>query len=80
MKGKTIESYWVGAFQNSPLERFINEKDESALENLLNIYSLNDAKDINTVSYKFIFKANPFFQETTVVRRLKLENGKPISK
>ena len=79
MKGKTIESYWVGSFQNSPLELFINEKDEGALESLLNIYSLNDTKDINTVSYRFVFKANPFFQETTAVRRLKLENGKPVS-
>ena len=61
LKGKVIENYWNSALQNSPLETFMNERDENALENLINIYSLNDNKDIDTITYKFVFKSNPYF-------------------
>ena len=57
----------------------MNEKDEGALENLLNIESLNDTKDITKISYKFVFKANAYFNETTAIRTLTIENGRALS-
>ena len=59
MKGKIIDKYWNSALQNSPLEQFITEKDEQALENLLNIQVADS--EPNTINLRFIFKPNLYF-------------------
>jgi hypothetical protein len=79
LKGKIIENYWASALQNSRLESFVTEKDERALEYLLNIIPIDDVNDPESTCFKFVFKANPYFQETTATRRLKVEGGAPIS-
>ena len=76
MKGKIIESYWNGAFENSALMNYITEKDERALENLVNIQIAEGEPD--TVSLKFTFKPNPYFVETTAVRRLRFAQGQVV--
>ena len=78
LKGKVINNYWVSALQNSQLDSFISENDERALENLLNIHRVNE-QDSNLLSFKFIFKTNPYYEETTAIRKLRMEAGKPVS-
>lgn len=78
MKGKAIDNYWNGALQNSALEQFISEKDEHALEYLVNILPGDDKQESNVFSYQFVFKANPYFVETTAVRKIKFIDGKPL--
>ena len=42
---------------------------------MLNIHAINDPSDPESVCFKFVFKPNPYFQETSAVRRLKTEDG-----
>jgi hypothetical protein len=55
---------------------FITEKDEKALEYLQDIQLVEGAPD--GIALKFIFKANPYFNETVLTRKLVYANGKPF--
>jgi hypothetical protein len=52
--------------------QFITEPDEKALEFLQDIQVVEDSSNENGITLRFIFKANPYFSETTVVRKLRL--------
>lgn len=46
---------------------------------MLNIHTISDPEDAESLCFKFVFKPNPYFQETTAVRKLKTEAGVPVS-
>jgi hypothetical protein len=78
LKGKIIDRYWNAALENSTVAQFITEKDEKALEFLQDIQVVDGADNENGINLKFVFKANPYFTETSIVRRLKYAEGKPV--
>lgn len=79
MKGKIIENYWNSALENSQVAHYITEQDEKALEYLLDIQVVDGGSDnANGINIRFIFKNNPYFTETSVVRRLKYSDGKSV--
>ncbi len=81
MKGKIIDNYWNSVLSNSPLVDLVNEQDEKALQNLLDIQIVWAEKDIENhqnISLKFIFKPNAYFNETVLTRNLITSNGEFI--
>lgn len=78
LKGKIIDRYWNAALENSAVAQYITEKDEKALEFLQDIQVVEGADNDNGINLRFVFKANPYFAETSIVRRLKYAEGKPV--
>jgi len=76
LKGKIIDSYWNGVLQNSQLEQLISEKDEPALENLLNIQFAES--EPNSICLRFVFRSNPYYEQTTAVRKLRMSEGQVV--
>lgn len=66
MKGKVIDNYWNSVLSNSPLVDEITEQDEKALSYLLDIQNVfpQNANENQNITLKFVFKENPFFNET----------------
>lgn len=79
LKGKVIEGYWNGVFSNSGLVDEINENDQKALGYLLDIQKVENAEDLESIELKFIFKTNPYFQETQLKRKLVIKGGEALS-
>jgi hypothetical protein len=78
LKGKVIDGYWVSVLSNSALVDKINPKDEQALRYLLDIQKVEDAQYTESIELKFIFKANPYFKETEIRRKLDISNGEAL--
>lgn len=66
MKGKVIDNYWNSVLSNSPLVDEITQQDEKALSYLIDIQNVfpQNANENQNITLKFVFKENPFFNET----------------
>lgn len=72
-----IDRYWNAALENSGVSTFITEKDEKALEYLQDIQLVEGTSEAS-ISLRFHFKTNPYFNETVLTRKLVYANGKPF--
>lgn len=74
-----LDRYWNAAIENSQACQFITEKDEKALEYLLDIQVVDrEEEDSQSVDLRFLFKPNSYFTQTSVVRRLKFADNQPV--
>lgn len=79
LKGKVIDNYWMGVFSNSAIVDEINEEDEKALKYLLDIQRIDNPADPESIELEFVFKPNPYFNETSLKRKLNIKNGEALS-
>ena len=78
LKGKIIDSYWNSALENSPISSFISENDEKALESLVDIELAEAGDNPHGINLRFVFKANPYFAEGKVLRRIRVVEGEMV--
>ena len=81
MKGKLIDNYWNSVLSNSPLVDEITENDEKAINYLLDIQIIfpENVLDNANISLSFLFKENPYFYNTLLIRHLRVKNGKILA-